>query len=371
MAASVRNRLHHWPRALAASTLVVLGSAIWSPRPDAAVAAGPVVSHRIATCDDPAAGSDHTKLWSARYQVKTESGRIPQYRVVQVSTPPRLTSVVRAQPPRMWTLWWATGNQAVEQLRESGSELPHVGPIASSTAHLLTPDDNCSLLLQAGVTSHPTVVVGDSVSAGIQNRVLDGQLLGVGDLGKWQFAAIAGFGWSASAPTWPLSTTRGTWVIGLTRGAYEEHPSALVVELGVNDSLRATFADAERRAGLAAQIRTAVAENVAQVLHESISHVPCTVLVTAPTYPTKLFAGGARYEKEATLIDDILRIAVARTGSSRARIADWARYSAAHHLAQTSPENWFTPDGTHPNARGDAALVGLLQRTISSCQVTR
>jgi lysophospholipase L1-like esterase len=171
---------------------------------------------------------------------------------------------------------------------------------------------------------------------------------------------------------WPVSTVRGSWAIALARGLDSRHPSALVVELGANDSLRATFADVLGKPQLAAQIRAAVATNISELLAESARLGLPTVLVTVPTFPTTDFGGGVRYEREAQLVNSIIRsaataatataaaAAAARPGD-RVIVADWATLSGPHHLADPSTASWFTADGLHPNPVGEAALVGLVR----------
>ena len=312
-----------------------------------------VVSERTATCTE----SEGVE-WSARYQVSTTSGDTPTIRIIRAA--PGQT------PARPWTLWWSDPGIAIQQTRADIAKLSTIR-VSAPTAHLLAPDDACTLILSAAVTTDPVAVIGDSVFAGIANSLLSTALPGLHYTDAWQISAIAGFGWSASAPSWPLTSVGGSWVIGIARGVVSEHPSTLVVELGANDALRAAFADVRRRPDLAERIRNAVASNVSQLLDLSAHGLPCTILVTAPTATTSLFAGGSYYSKEATLIDAVIRSKAASAPSGQVEVADWAVYSSHHHGAQGSVSNWFLPDGVHPNAAGEAALVGLVRQTMARC----
>jgi hypothetical protein len=237
--------------------------------------------------------------------------------------------------------------------------------IDASTVRLLVPDDNCSLDLTVdAVNAHRVVLIGDSVFAGIQERIeaADPSLL-LSAARDWSITAVSGFGWSASSPSWPLAKT-GTWAIGLARGFFAAHPTALVVELGADDALRAVFADVTRPE-LADTIHAAVSNNIEELLRESHSAgVPCTVLVTAPAHPTSMYGADQRYATEATEINRIIS-ASAAGAPGRVVVADWATLSASHHGVT---RNWFLPDNVHPNTTGERALIALVHRAVQSCQ---
>jgi hypothetical protein len=110
---------------------------------------------------------------------------------------------------------------------------------------------------------------------------------------------------------------------------------------------------------------------VGQVLSETTTTAPCTVLVTPPTTPTSLFGAGRAYSDEAHQIASIIRSEVAKVGSPRVTVADWGAESA-QHFAQHKPErDWFSPDGLHPNRPGEIALINLIIESISSCPPSR
>jgi lysophospholipase L1-like esterase len=268
-----------------------------------------------------------------------------------------------------WMLWWVASDGVVEQVRSTSAHLPAV-PVSADTANLLSPDRECSLVLSGRSAQAPVVVIGDSVFARIQHQLATTGLPDAAFARSWLITAESGFGWGASAPSWPLSTIRGSWAIGVARGLLSGHPSSLVVELGDNDSLRATFADALHKPRLASQIRGAVVANISQLLAQSAQLVPCTVLVTVPVSATTLFGGGALYQREGRLVDSVIRSAAAGARNERVALADWATLSAQHHLAQGSPANWFTPDGLHPNQAGEEALLGLVRQAAASCRDT-
>ncbi len=104
-----------------------------------------------------------------------------------------------------------------------------------------------------------------------------------------------------------------------------------------------------------------MAANINELLAQSARLGLPTVLVTVPTFPTTLYGGGVRYQREAQLVDSIIWTAAAGAQGHRVVVADWATLSAAHHLAQSVTGNWFTPDGLHPNQAGEAALIGLVR----------
>ncbi|HWF23456.1 MAG TPA: hypothetical protein VG226_14985, partial [Acidimicrobiales bacterium] len=169
---------------------------------------------------------------------------------------------------------------------------------------LLSPDRNCSLLLSAApVPAHPVAVIGDSVFAIIARA----PTAPTPSVTSWQINAQSGDGWGSAPVNWPLGVVRGTWAIGLARGIFTQHPSALVVELGTNDAIRAVFADGTDNPALGHRILAGVAGAVSQLLTEAASQVPCTVLVTTSTHETGLFGQGLHYAEEAVKVNAILR----------------------------------------------------------------
>ena len=236
--------------------------------------------------------------------------------------------------------------------------------IDASSVSLLSPDANCSLYLSGQTQTGPLIgVIGDSVFANIANRV-DSHSLRLVSMtgGTWEIRATSGFGWGASAPSWPLQTTKGAWALGLARGIFPQHPSALVVELGTNDAMRLAFAGHDPRH--AAAVRQGLSGDIDELLKESLSaRVSCVVLVTAPEHPTTIFGAGPRFAVAAEKVNQII-MSDAKTADGDVEVADWAALSATHHEGRA---DWFLPDDVHPNLNGDAALVGIIEASINSC----
>jgi lysophospholipase L1-like esterase len=230
---------------------------------------------------------------------------------------------------------------------------------------LLSPDRNCSLLLStARVPAHPVAVIGDSVFAIVARDPAPA----IPSVMSWLINAQSGDGWGSAPVNWPLGVVRGTWTIGLARGSFTQHPSALVVELGTNDAIRAVFADGTGNPALGLRILAGVAGAVSQLIAEAAPQVPCTVLVTASTHETGLFGQGLHYSDAAGKVNAIMRAKVSGAGGKSVLIADWGALSASHHRAEGAPGNWFTPgDDIHPNAAGQRALLGLIQRVVNTC----
>ena len=314
---------------------------------------------RAAWCVEPLRGG-HAVDWWARYTVSEASGT-EQIRVVSAGS----RSTGGHAPPTgsdRWVLSWAAptglGSQTVSSVTPA---LPlHV--IRSPRVELLSPDGNCSLLLStARVPAHPVAVLGDSVFAIIARAP-------TASVRSWQINARSGDGWGSAPVNWPLGVVRGTWAIGLARGIFTQHPSALVVELGTNDAIRAVFADGTDNPALERRILAGVAGAVSQLITEAATQVPCMVLVTTPTHATGLFGQGVHYSDEAGKVNAILRAKASDAGGKPVLIADWGALSDSHHLAEGAPGDWFTPgDDIHPNAAGQRALLGLVQRVVRAC----
>jgi lysophospholipase L1-like esterase len=368
----LRSRVGHAPKiylviagagAAGALAVLVLWSGPFSTARTPATGVGSVT--RTATCEETQPGAG-TMRWMARYRSTLHEGQPPQIQLISAGLDAKEVPDVDSKP---WTLWWVGSDGMGQQDSGSVTHLSTIRPSAT-IANLLAPDHTCLLVLSASDVARPVAVIGDSVFQGVQSHVT-ALPQPEGYARSWLISAMSGFGWGASAPTWPLSTIGGSWAIGVARGLDSHDPSALVVELGANDSIRATFADALHQPEKAVQIRAAVAANIGEVLAQSARLGIPTVLVTAPTFPNTLFGGGLRYEREAQLIDSIIRsaAATAEAHGNRVVVADWATLSAPHHLAQDATGNWFTPDGLHPNQTGEAALVGLVRSTTE--RITR
>jgi lysophospholipase L1-like esterase len=211
-------------------------------------------------------------------------------------------------------------------------------------------------------------VIGDSVFATIQQRLATGELHGVENSDRWVIDAQSGFGWGASNPTWPLSVTRGSWVSDAAKHLLADHPQVLVVELGVNDALRATFADALKEPRLSAQIRDGVVDEIRQLLAQTSNAVSCTVLVAPPVVPTTLFGAGVRYALEAVQIHRIIYDAAANRLNHGVAVVDWSVASLWHDLPNSNEVGWFAVDAVHPDVTGDQAILSLIGAAASNCQ---
>ncbi|MGA7417208.1 MAG: GDSL-type esterase/lipase family protein [Acidimicrobiales bacterium] len=300
--------------------------------------------------------------WAARYEPVRQGDGATAIRIVdagQAAPGDAISTVAGA-----WDLSWSTaaGRQATARSALiTGSHRT----IDASAASLLSPDGNCSLYLSVPAAKHRLVgVIGDSVFAAIAQQVRsESSPLRTLPASTWEIRATSGFGWGASAPAWPLKTVTGTWAIGLARGIFAQHPSALVVELGANDAMRAAFAKATRHPSLTA-VLDGVSSDVKGLLEASAdARVPCVVIVTAPEHSTTLFGAGPRYAVQAERVNQVVASDALAAGG-HVKIADWATLSKTHHEGQ---DDWFDPDDVHPNLTGEAALVALVQQSIQSC----
>jgi lysophospholipase L1-like esterase len=327
-----------------------------------AIRAQSVSELRTARCAENQSGPlrhqpDQTLRWTAQYRFSVGSGDQPQIHIVSVGSDPG--AATDAASP--WTLSWVAADGSVTRVGSSAKRLPSIR-VNAANANLLSPDHDCSLVLSAASYLKPIAVIGDSVFAGIESRLATTGLPHASFARSWLITAEAGFGWGASAPSWPLSTIQGSWAIGLARGLASIDPACLIVELGANDALRATFADALGKPELAAQIRRAVEANIDQLLTLTAQLGIPVVLVTAPTDPTTSFGGGVAYANEARLVNTSIRTS-AQAASGRVTVADWAAYSAPHHGVAALATKWFIGDDLHPSEAGDEALVNLVMRS--------
>lgn len=346
--------------------LMALATALVAPCPSAAASGSkptpPGTVTRAAWCVEPL-GGDHAVDWWARYTV---SGAPGTERIRVVSAGSRSTG--GPAPPTgsdRWVLSWAAPTGLGSQALSSVTAALPLHAIRSPRAELLSPDGNCALLLSsARVPAHQVAVLGDSVFAIIARAPTPV----VPTVRSWQINARSGDGWGSAPVDWPLGVVQGAWAIGLARGMFTQHPSALVVELGTNDAIRAVFADGTDDPGLERRILAGVARAVSRLVAEATPQVPCTVLVTASTHETGLFGQGVHYSDEAGKVNAILRAEASHAGGQSVLIADWGALSASHHLSEGAPGDWFTPgDDIHPNLAGQRALLGLIQRVVRSC----
>jgi lysophospholipase L1-like esterase len=351
---------------IAVISLVAIGGLTLSVPPRASVASDPssrpktaAPVPREAQCDENAPAGVPVR-WTARYDVTTQPGEQFQLHVVSAGGDSR----VAEQAGAAWTIWWMLPDGSTGRQSSSADQLSTIRVMARS-AVLLAPDGDCALVLSASDSEVPVAVIGDSIFAGIDTRRSTTGLLGATFASDWLITADGGFGWGASAPAWPLTTIRGSWAIGLARGLADHKPSSLVVELGANDALRATFADARHNPALAQQIRHAVAANISELLALSARLELPLVLVTVSTFPTTAFGGGLGYAREAALINAIIRSATA-TAPGEVAIADWAGLSASRHAARGDAPAWFLSDGLHPNETGEDALLALVRTAVQN-----
>jgi lysophospholipase L1-like esterase len=338
------------------SAVASIAFAVIAPPTNAGVpASGPLVSN----CREPTAnGPIH---WIARYRYVSQARGEAAIQVLSAGRQDfkgGMSTVAGA-----WNLSGvnASGSQSTIRLTlKAGSRRT----LDASSVSLLTPDGNCSLYLGSQAHTGPsTGVIGDSVFANIAAQVGSKSLRLVNTThAKWEIRATSGFGWGASAPSWPLKTVKGAWALGLARGIFVQHPSALVVELGTNDAMRLAFAGPHPRQ--AAAIRQGVSSDIDELLKESLNaRISCIVLVTAPEHSTSIFDAGSRFAVAAKKVNQII-ISDAKRAGDDVKVTDWAALSATHH---EGPADWFLPDDVHPNSNGDVALVGMIQRSIHSC----
>ena len=221
----------------------------------------------------------------------------------------------------------------------------------------------------ATATNLKVALIGDSVAAKLKEALGDPGFGGPADV-SWTITAQPGAGWGEgedSAGNWPLGVVQGTTVADRIRTAAEDKPSVLVLELGTNDALRASFAYSlnngsellERIVGTDNNIRADVS------LASSLSR--CVVLISPSYYPTSAFAEEQHYSATALQIRKVLLTEVSAVPGHTVLLADWAALSSTHRVASGSPENWFTADDLHPNTVGLKALANLIVRTAKPC----
>ncbi len=212
-------------------------------------------------------------------------------------------------------------------------------------------------------------LIGDSIAVDLAKDLristFDGPL-GV----TWAITAQPGAGWGEgenAQGNWPLDVVEGHTVAQRVRVAAGGRPSAIVIELGTNDALRAAFAySANNGAQLAARI-DGTDKNIRKVVRLASSLSPCVVLVSPSYYPTTVFGGEHYYSTTALQIRTVLMKEESREVHHRVVLADWAALSSTHLAATGSSGDWFTADGVHPNAYGLAALANLIIRTAKTC----
>jgi len=359
------NRLHRSMRlAFAFGVVASLATvtAEWVP-PASAVPPAHLTS-KIATCVVPGS-TGHSTEWFARYKVA--EGQKSEIHVVGVGEHSS-DSNSPSTSLRPWMLTWATANQAPATVRKLGPDIKNA-TFSAEKMQMLSPDGKCILYLSAVPTPpHRVAVIGDSVFANIAQTVAKKALGAESYAQSWQISATSGNGWNATPVTWPLKVVDGDWAIDSARGLAESQPSVLVVELGADDALRAVFASVTAHPKFARDLVTGVSKNIGELIDQESPQLPCTVLVTAPAFPTDLFGAGEAYVTEAVLVNAAIREQALRHRKSDVRLADWAAFSAAHHSPVGPSKDWFAPgDNVHPNLAGEKALISLIHRVIKTC----
>lgn len=212
-------------------------------------------------------------------------------------------------------------------------------------------------------------LIGDSIAVqlakDLRNSTFDGPR-GV----TWAITAQPGAGWGEgenAQGNWPLDVVQGHTVAQRVRAAARRRPSAVVIELGTNDALRAAFAySLNNGTQLTARI-DGTDDNIRNVVKLASSLSPCVALVSPSYYPTTVFGGGQYYSATALQIRTVLMNEESKVAHHWVVLADWAALSSTHLLPDGSPKGWFTADGLHPNANGLAALAQLIIRTVKTC----
>ncbi len=320
---------------------------------------------KIATCVVPGSTGQSTK-WFARYQV-TEGAHRSEIHVVSTG---EQSSVATSSAANLhpWVMTWTAPNRRPTTVRKAGTDIGSA-TFSAEKMQILSPDGQCILYLSAVPTAqHKVAVIGDSVFANIAQTVVKTALGNESYAQSWQISATSGNGWNATPVSWPLQVVGGDWALDSARGMAASHPSALVVELGADDALRAVFASALSDLPLVRQVLNGVSNNISEFIDQESSVVPCTVLVTAPSFETPIFGAGETYVTEADLVNSIIKTQASQHRGEDVRLANWAALSASHHSPSGPARDWFTSgDNVHPNVAGQRALISLIHRVIGTC----
>lgn len=212
-------------------------------------------------------------------------------------------------------------------------------------------------------------LIGDSIAVDLAKDLRTSTFDGPRGV-TWAITAQPGAGWGEGVNAqgnWPLDVVQGHTVAQRVRAAARGRPSAIVIELGTNDALRASFASsANDGTQLTARI-DGTDNNIRTVVKLASSLSPCVVLVSPSYHPTTVFGGEQYYSAMALLVRTVLIKEESREARHRVVLADWAALSSTHLDATGTSGNWFTADGLHPNANGLAALANLIIRTAKTC----
>jgi lysophospholipase L1-like esterase len=231
----------------------------------------------------------------------------------------------------------------------------------------------CNLRSATPTSVDPTnlriALIGDSIAAGLAETLRDHRWVGPTGV-SWAINAQPGAGWGEGEDAhgnWPLGIVQGDSAARRVRVAATGQPSAIVIELGTNDALRASFAYSLNNGPQLLARLVGTDNNIRSVVSLASSLSRCVVLVSPSYYPTAAFGAEQHYSATALQIRTVLMKEVSSAPLHTVEVADWAALSSTHRLAAGSPENWFTPDGLHPNGFGLNALADLIVRTARGC----
>jgi lysophospholipase L1-like esterase len=220
-----------------------------------------------------------------------------------------------------------------------------------------------------GSTNLKIALIGDSIAAHLAKDLRNPSFGGPTGV-TWAITAQPGAGWGEGEDAqgnWPLGVVQGDTTAKRVRAAAKKQPSAIVIELGTNDALRASFAySLNNGSQLSARI-VGTDNNIRRVVKLASSLSRCVVLVSPSYYPTGAFGEQQHYSATALQLRTVLLTEVSRAPKHTVVVADWAALSSTHRLAAGSSGNWFTPDGLHPNISGLRALADLIVRMVRSC----
>jgi lysophospholipase L1-like esterase len=186
----------------------------------------------------------------------------------------------------------------------------------------------------------------------------------------WAITAQPGAGWGEGEDAqgnWPLSVVQGDTAATRVRAAAIGQPSTIVIELGSNDALRASFAVSSNNGPKLLARLVGTDNNIRSVVNLASSLSRCVVLVSPSYYPTMTFSEEQIYSGTALQLRTVLLKEASSAPQHTVLVADWAALSSTHLLAAGSPENWFTADRLHPNSFGLRALADLIVRTARGC----
>lgn len=218
-------------------------------------------------------------------------------------------------------------------------------------------------------TNLKIALIGDSVAADLAKTLRNPHFGGPTGVG-WAITAQPGAGWGEGEDAqgnWPLSVVHGGSVARRVRAAAGGQPSAIAIELGTNDALRASFAYSLNNGAQLLARFVGTDDNIRSIVKLASSLSRCVVLVSPSYYPTAAFNEEQAYAFTALQLRTVLMKEVSRSPRRSVVLADWAALSSTHRRAAGSSQNWFTADGLHPNRIGLRVLANLIVRTARSC----